>query len=140
MPPGNPPPAMEAAPCQEDFFPVPPHLPLERPEPPEADEKGALPLCPRFFRPCWAEKEGAVDICFCDRGTTGEASPRSAEKADEDPALTGPAEDFRGIFSECKVRWTRASFEAERILARAESRKAKGRDQQMREGQHNVNG
>ena len=56
--------------------------------------KGRLALRPSFFRPCWAEEEeGAVDACFCDRGTTEEAPTRSAEEADEDPALDGPAED-----------------------------------------------
>ena len=81
-----------AEPRQEDFFPAPFRLPLEQPE---ADKKGALPLRPRFFRPCWAkEEEGAADACVCDQDTTGEVPPQSAEEADEDPALTGPAADF----------------------------------------------
>ena len=54
------------------------------------------------------------------------AAPQSAEEANDDAALTVPAEDFRGIFGGCKVRWTRVSFEAARILARAESSKGEG--------------
>ena len=51
----NPPPATEAKPCQEDFFPVPFRLSPEQPEPPEAN----LPL-----RPCWVEEEeGAIKAC-----------------------------------------------------------------------------
>ena len=101
----QPPPATEAGPRQENFFPAPFRLPPERPEPPEADEKGALPLRPRLFRSCWVEEEeGAVNACNCDRGTTGEVPPWSAEEADKDSALTGQVKDFRGIFGGCKVR------------------------------------
>ena len=36
-----------------------------------APEKGALPLHPRRFQPCWVEEEeGAVDAWYHDRGTT----------------------------------------------------------------------
>ena len=68
-------------------------------------EKGALPVRPLFFRPCWVEEEeGAVEACCCcDRGTTDETPPRSAGEADDDPALDGPAEDLRGIFGGCNV-------------------------------------
>ena len=48
------------------FFLAPFRLP---PEPPEADEKGASPLRPCLFRPCWVEEdEGAVDVYDCDQG------------------------------------------------------------------------
>ena len=94
----NPPLAIEVRPRQEDFFLVPFCLLLVRPESPKAPEKGALLLRLLCFQPCWAEEEGAVEACCCDRGTTGEAPPRSAEEADGDPALDDPAEDLRGIF------------------------------------------
>ena len=55
------------------------------------------------------------------------APPRSAEEADVKPARTGPAEDFRGIFSGCKIFWTRELFDAICILSRAESSKAEGK-------------
>ena len=100
-----PPPATEARPRQEDFFQAPLRLPPERPEPPEAAEKGALPLRPLCFQPRGAEgEEGAVEACCCDRGTTGEALPRSTEEADDDLTLDGPVEDFQGIFGGCNVR------------------------------------
>ena len=57
----------------------------------------------------------------------GEAPPWSAEADEEEPALDGLAEDFQGIFGGCSVRWTRASFEAARILVRAESNKGDGK-------------
>ena len=64
-----------------------------------AAKKGALPLRPLLFQPCWEEEEeGAVEACYCDRGTMGETPPRSAEEADEDPALDSADIDFRGIF------------------------------------------
>ena len=101
----NPSPATEARPRQEDFFPAPFRLPPEQPEPPEAAEKGTLPLRPLFFRPCWEEEEeGAIEVCSRNQGTTGETPPRSAEEADEDPTLEGPDKDFRGIFGGCNVR------------------------------------
>ena len=101
----NPPPATEARPRHEDFFSAHFHLPLERPEPPEATEKASLPLRPLFFRPGWEEEEkGAVEVCCCDRGATGETPPWSAQEADDDPALDGLDEDFRGIFGGCNVR------------------------------------
>ena len=54
---------MEETSRQVDFFPAPFPLPLERPQPPEDEEKGALPL--RFFPflPDWQEGE-EVDDCF----------------------------------------------------------------------------
>ena len=93
----NPPPATEAKPRQEDFFPVPFRLSPERPELPKAPEKGASPLLPLRFRPRWEEEEEWVVVaCCCDCETTSETPLRSAEEADEDTALDGPAEDFRG--------------------------------------------
>ena len=87
-----------------DFFPASCRLPPEWLEPPEAPGKGTLPLRPRFFQLCWAEEEEeAIDAYFCNRGTVGEALPRSAEEVDEDSALDGPAEDFQGIFGGCNV-------------------------------------
>ena len=47
----NPHPQQRRDPVRRTFSPAPFHLPLERPEPPEAPEKGALPLRPLFFRP-----------------------------------------------------------------------------------------
>ena len=53
VPTDNPPPATEARPRQEDFFP--------------AAKMGALLLRPLRFRPCWVEEEeGAVEACCCD--------------------------------------------------------------------------
>ena len=125
----NPPSATEARPRQEDFFPTPFRLPPEWSEPPEAAEKGALPLRPHFLRPCWVEEEeGVVEACCCDRGTTGETPPRSAEEADEDPSLDSPAEDFRGIFGGCNVR----SWSGQRQARKME------KFQETREGQHNI--
>ena len=70
-----------------------------------AAEKGTLPLQPLLFRPCCEEEEeGSVKACCCDRGTTGETPPWSAEEADEDLALDGPDEDFQGIFGGCNIR------------------------------------
>ena len=120
----QPPHVMDETPCQEDFFPVLPCLRPERPEPLEADEKGALPLRPFRFPPCWVEEEEAV---FCDRSTMGEAPPWSAEEADVKLARISPAKDFWGIFRGCKVLWTRASFDAACILSRAKSSKAEGK-------------
>ena len=88
----------------EDCFTAPPWLPPERPE---ADKKGALPLHPFRFRPCWeAEEVEAVWASFCYRGTTGEVPPWSAEEADDEAALTGPAKNFLAIFGGCRVFWT----------------------------------
>ena len=61
--PGKPPPSMGETSRQVDFFPAPLPLPPERPEPPEDEEKGALPLRPFLFLPDWPEGEGAED-CF----------------------------------------------------------------------------
>ena len=94
----NPPPTTEAKLHQEDFFPANFHLPPERPKPPEAPEKDALPLLHPFFRPRWEEEEEGLVIQSLLLRTTGETPSRSAEEADEGPALDGPAKDFQGIF------------------------------------------
>ena len=115
----QPPNATDETSCQEDFVLASPRL---RPGRPEPDEKGVLPLRRFRFPPCWMEEEEeAVWAVFCDRSTTGEVPPRSAEEADVDPARTSPTEDFQGIFGGCRVFWTRASFDAARILSGAES-------------------
>ena len=135
VPTDSPPPATEARPRQEDFFPAPFHLPLERPEPPEAPEKGALLLWSLFLRPDWEEdEEGDDEASCCDRGTTGETPPRSAEEADEDPALDGPAESSEDATSAEQERRSkpRTSWSGQG--------QAKGQEkyQKTREGQHNA--
>ena len=55
----NPPPATGEAARQVDFFPAPFPFPPERPELPEDEEKGALPLRPFFAVPERADGEGA---------------------------------------------------------------------------------
>ena len=48
---------------QVDFFPAPLPSPPEWPEPPEEEEKGALPLQLFLFLPDWLEGE-EVEDCF----------------------------------------------------------------------------
>ena len=59
--PGSPLPSQGESSRQVDFFPGP--LPSERPEPPEEEEKGALPLQFFLFLPAWPEGEDD-DGCF----------------------------------------------------------------------------
>ena len=116
--------------------PQPPRLPPEQPEQPElpeANEKGTLPLRPHLFRPCRIEEEeGAVDTCFCDWGTTGEAtrtqpwpvSPKTSKESSVDARSVGQERH-----SKPHTSWPGQS--------RA---KVKERNKWTREGQHNVNG
>ena len=135
----NPPPAAEARPRQEDFFPAPFRLPSKRLEPPEAPEKGALPLLSLFFRPRWEEEgEGLVEAYCCDHGTTGETPPGSAEEADDDSAwMVQPKiceESSRDAISAEQERWStpHASWPGQNQAKEWE------KCQKTREGQHNA--
>ena len=61
--PGNPQLSKGESSRQVGFFPAPSPLPPERPEPPEEEEKGALPLQFFLFLPDWPEGE-EDDVCF----------------------------------------------------------------------------
>ena len=61
--PGNPQLSKGESSRQVDFFPAPLPFPPERPEPPEEEEKGALPLRFFLFLPAWPEGE-EDDVCF----------------------------------------------------------------------------
>ena len=70
-------------------------FPPERPEPPEEEEKGTLPLWLFLFLSNWPEGE-EVEDCFC----AGREAPKElacAEPVDDDPADPPPAAGFRGI-------------------------------------------
>ena len=60
---GSPLPSQGETSRQVDFFPAPLPFPPERPEPPEEEEKGALPLRFFLFLPDWPEGE-EDDVCF----------------------------------------------------------------------------
>ena len=62
----NPPPATGETARQADFFPAPFPLPPERPELPEEEEKGALPLRPFLFCAELAEGDGADNRFLAD--------------------------------------------------------------------------
>ena len=61
--PGNPQLSKGESSRQVNFFPAPLPFPPERPEPPEEEEKGALPLRFFLFLPAWPEGE-EDDACF----------------------------------------------------------------------------
>ena len=106
-----------------------------------ATEKGALPLRPLCFQPRGVEEEeGDVKACCCDRGTTGETPPRSAEEADNNPPWTVQTK----ISEESSEDATPAEQERRSKPLASCSGQSQARKwekfQKTREGQHNVSG
>ena len=113
------------------------------PERLEAAEKGALPCDPSSSDPAGKRKRkrrGAVEACCCDRGTTGEAPPRSAKEADEDQALDSPDEDFRGIVEDATSAEQERRSKPRTSCSGQSQAKEREKFQEIREGQHNVSG